>query len=73
MIPLIKETYNANSDKDFVKLKLCRDPTYSMSDLFDFKMSLFDHGETEDHMDAVDGSKYSVSLYASPWVIFGSV
>ena len=38
MIPLIKENVSGKSDKDFVKLKLCRDPISSTSDLYEFKM-----------------------------------
>ena len=34
----------------FVKLKLRRDPTSSMLDLYDFKMSLFDNGEPEEFL-----------------------
>ena len=40
-IPLIKENHDGKSDKDFVKLKLCKDPTSSTLDLYEFKMSLF--------------------------------
>ena len=47
-IPLIQEIYNGKSDKDLVKLKLCRYPTSSTSDLYEFKMSLFDNGEPEE-------------------------
>ena len=46
-IPLIKETYNGKSYEYFVKQKLCRDPTSSTSDIFDFNMSLFDYGDPE--------------------------
>ena len=46
-VPLIKATYNIKSDKDFVKLKLCRDPMFSTSDLYEFRMYLFDRGKTE--------------------------
>ena len=42
-IPLIKENNDGKSDKDFVKLKLYIDPTLSTSDLYEFKMSLFDN------------------------------
>ena len=48
LIPLIQETHDGKSDKDVVKLKLCRDPTSYTSDLYEFKMSLFDNGEPED-------------------------
>ena len=47
-IPIIKEKHNGKSDKDFLKIKLRRDPTLSMSDLYEFKMPLFDNGETEE-------------------------
>ena len=38
LIPLTKETYNGESDKYFFKKKLCRDPTYSTSYLYECKM-----------------------------------
>ena len=40
-IPLIKIKYDGKSDKYFVKLKLRRYPKSSMSDLYEFRMSLF--------------------------------
>ena len=46
--PLIKNKHRNNSDKDFVKLKLCRDPTSEKSYLYEFKMALFNNGDTED-------------------------
>ena len=49
-IPLIRETCNGKSDKDFVKLKLRRDPTSITSDLYEFNMSLFDHGNPEEFL-----------------------
>ena len=49
-IPLIKKKYYVKSDKDIVKLKLRRDPTPSMSDLYGFKMSLFDNGNLGDFL-----------------------
>ena len=49
-IPLIKDIYNGKSDKYFVEIKLCKDPTSSRSDLYEFKMSLFDHGDLEDFL-----------------------
>ena len=33
-IPLIKEKYTSKSYGDYVKLKLCRDPSPSTSDLY---------------------------------------
>ena len=38
---LLKELHGGESDKDFVKLKLCSYPTLSTSDLYKFKISLF--------------------------------
>ena len=37
-IPLLKGTYDGKSDKDFVKMKFCRDPTSSTLDLYEFRM-----------------------------------
>ena len=44
-IPLIKVEYYGKSDKDSVQLKFRRDPTSSTSDLYEFKMYLFDNIE----------------------------
>ena len=49
-IPLIKGTCNGKSEKDCVKLNLCRYYTSSTSDLYEFKMFLFYHGNTEEFM-----------------------
>ena len=49
-INLIKEKHYGKSDKDFVKLKLRRDPTLHMSDLYEFKISLFENGEPEEFL-----------------------
>ena len=49
-ILLIEETCDGKSDGYFVKLKLCRDPASSMSYLYEFKISLFDHGEPEEFL-----------------------
>ena len=49
-IPQIKETCNGESDEYFVRLKLCGYPTSSISDLYEFKISLFDHGEPEEFL-----------------------
>ena len=45
--PLIKIEHNDKLDKDFVKLKLCRDPTSEKSDLYEFKMDLFNLDKPE--------------------------
>ena len=47
-IPLIKEISTGKSDGDYVKLKLRRDPKSSTSDLYEFMISLFDHGDPEE-------------------------
>ena len=47
-ISVIKDKHGGKSDKDFVKLKLSRDPKLSTSDLYEFKMSLFENGEPEE-------------------------
>ena len=39
-----------NSYGDYVKLKLRRDPTSSILALYEFMMSLFDHGEPEEFL-----------------------
>ena len=46
-IPLIKQRHGGKPDKCFVKFKLRRDPTSSTSGLYEFKMSLFDNGDSE--------------------------
>ena len=45
--PLIKNKHEDKSDKDFVKLKLRRDLTSDKSDLYEFKIALFDNGNPE--------------------------
>ena len=49
-IPLIQENHDGKSEKDFVKLKLRRDPTLPTSDLYEFKMSLFENSESEEFL-----------------------
>ena len=46
--PLIKIKDNDKLDNDFVKLKLCRDMMSDKSDLFEFKMALFDNVNPEE-------------------------
>ena len=48
LTPIIKGKYNGKSDKDFVKVKLCIDPTPITLDLYVFRMSLFDNGNPEE-------------------------
>ena len=49
-ILLAKETSTGKSDGDYVKLKPRIYPTSSTSDLYEFRMSLFDHGEPEEFL-----------------------
>ena len=48
LTPLFKIKYDGKSEKDFVKLKLCRDLTSSTLGLYKLKMSLFDNSEPEE-------------------------
>ena len=48
LIPLNKEKHDGKSDKDSVKLELHINSTPSTSDLYEFKISLFDNGKPED-------------------------
>ena len=62
-LPLMKENNNGKSERDFVKLKLRRYPTSSMSDLCEFKMSLFHNGKPEEFWLFV--RKFNMTLAAS--------
>ena len=82
-IPLIKIKHDDKSDKYFVKLKLCIDPTSYLSDLYEFMMDLFDNGDPEKFLlfmqnlnttlvasgMLVTGAKKSIYLYYSTWRI----
>ena len=46
-INLVNSKHNDKSEKDFVKLKLCRDQTSSKSDLYELKIALFGKSEPE--------------------------
>ena len=50
LIPLITENHYGKPDKYLVKLKLCRDPTVSTSDIYEFKMYLLENGEPEEFL-----------------------
>ena len=47
---LNKETYNGKSDKKIVNILLRIYPTSSTSDLYQFKLSLFDHGNQKEFL-----------------------
>ena len=49
-IPLIKIEHDNKSDKYFVKIKICKDPMSSSSDLYEFNMALFDNGDPEEFL-----------------------
>ena len=65
-IPLIKENHDGTSEKDFVKLKLCRDPTSPTPDLYEFRISLLDNGKPEEFLLLV--CKFNKTL-ASPGML----
>ena len=46
-IMVVKETSTCKSDGSYVKLKLRRYPTSSTSDLYEFRIYLFNHAESE--------------------------
>ena len=52
-IPLIKIKEDDESDKDFVKIKLRRYPTLENSDLYEFKMVLFENVNLEEFLFSV--------------------
>ena len=49
-IPLTKGTYDGKLDKYFLRLKLRRYTKSSTSDLYEFRMSLFDNGDPEEFL-----------------------
>ena len=49
-IILVKKTSTGNSDGDYVKLKLRIYHTSSILDLYEFMISLFDHGKPEEFL-----------------------
>ena len=70
-IPLIQETHNSKSDNNFVKLKLCRDPTSYTSELYEFKMSLFENGNPEEFLLLV--RKFNMTLADSGVLEAGTI
>ena len=60
-INLIKETCNGKLDKDFIKLKHCRDPTSITLDLYEFNISLFVYGDTEEFLLFIHDFKMYIS------------
>ena len=50
LTPLIKIKHDGKSDKDFIKPKLRRYPTSKNSDLYEFKMAVFENGKREEFL-----------------------
>ena len=69
-VPLIKINHGNNSDKDFVKLKLRRDPTSSSSDLYEFNMYLLDNGDPEEFLMFVQN--FNITIAASGTLVTGA-
>ena len=59
----IKIKHNDNSDKGFVKLKLCRYPTPEKPDQYEFKIALFENGKTEEFL--LFGRNFNMTIVAS--------
>ena len=70
-IPLIKGAYDGKSEKDLLKLKLRRRPTSSMSDLYGFRMSLFDNGDPGEFLLFV--RNFNMTLAASDTLEMGAM
>ena len=62
-ISLIKSKNDEESDKDSVKIKLRRDPASAKSDLYEFKLALFDNGKPEEFLFFI--SKFQMTLKAA--------
>ena len=70
LIPLIKSKHGDKSDKYFVRIKLCRDPTSYSSDLYEFKMAFFDNGDLEEFLLFVQN--FNMTLAASGTLATGA-
>ena len=60
-IPLVKETPTGKSDGYYLKLKLRIYPTSSTPELYEFIMSLFDHGKPEEFLLFVENFQMSLA------------
>ena len=69
-IPLVKGKYDGKLDKYLLKLKLRRDPNSIMSDLYEFKMSLFDNVDPEEFLLFV--RNFNMTLTASGMMEMGA-
>ena len=61
--PLIKSKNNDKLNEDCVKINLSRDMTSQKSDLYEFKMALFDNSEPEEFLLFI--SNFNMNLDAS--------
>ena len=68
--PLIKSKHANKSDRDLVKLKFCRDPTSSSSDLYEFKLDFFDNIDTQEFL--LFMQKFNMALAASGTLDMGT-
>ena len=69
-IPLIKSNNSDKLDKYFVKIKVPWDPMSENSDLYEFKMELFDNGDPEDLLFFVNN--FNKTLEASGTLGYGA-
>ena len=68
--PLIKSKHDNKSDKDFVKLKFQRDLTSDMLELYEFKMTFFDNGYSEEFLLFIQN--FNMTLTASGTLTMGA-
>ena len=69
-ISLIKSNHNDKSDKDIVKLKLRRDPTSYLSELYEFNLDFIYNGETEEFLLFVQN--FNITIAASGTLATGA-
>ena len=69
-ILLIKSRHENNLDKGLVKLKLRRDPTSNMLELYESKMAFFDNGDPEEFLLFV--RNFNITLVASGTLTTGA-
>ena len=62
-IQLNKSNKNYKSDKYFVKIKVCRDPTSEKSDLYEIKMAFFDNKEPEEFLLFIRNFNMTIEVY----------
>ena len=60
--PPIKSKHDDKPDKDFVKLKLRRDPASSSLDLYEFNMALFGNGNPEEFFLFVQNFNINIAM-----------